>query len=169
MRSRAIDNRSRGQALVEFALIFPVMVVVLFGVFDFGRAIYAYNTISNAARQGVRVAIVNQNAAGTGCAGGNGSGPQDPTKMSAVDCAISAGIALGTTTSNVTITYMNATDTATCSPLAQGCLAVVTVTYKFVPITPVIGSIIGSIPMSSTSKQPVEFVCPDTGQTICNP
>jgi len=52
----------RGQSLVEFALILPVFILVLIGLFDMGRAIYAYNTVSNAARAAARVAIVNQNA-----------------------------------------------------------------------------------------------------------
>lgn len=167
----ARNASSSGQGLVEFALIFPVLVLVLFGVFDFGRAIFAYNTISNAARQGVRIAIVNQNGGGTGCSGGPAAQPLDTTKVSAVDCAVSAGIGLGTTSSDVTVTYRTADDTASCNPLDQGCLAEVTVKYTFTPITPVIGNIIGPITMSSTSKQPIEFVCPDptSGQAVCVP
>ena len=39
----------RGQAMVEFALVVPIILVLLMSVLDFGRAIYAYNTISGAA------------------------------------------------------------------------------------------------------------------------
>ena len=53
----------RGQSIVEFALILPVFVLVLVGVFDLGRGIYAYNTISQAAREGARLAIVDQTIA----------------------------------------------------------------------------------------------------------
>ena len=53
--------RNRGQALAEFALVFPVFFLLLMGILDFGRAIYAYNTLSNASRAAVRVAIVDQN------------------------------------------------------------------------------------------------------------
>ena len=65
--SRLVTSRSRdqadGQALVEFALILPILILLLVGIFDFGRAIYAFNTVNNAARESVRVAIVDQNCA----------------------------------------------------------------------------------------------------------
>lgn len=44
----------RGQELVEFAIIFPVLVLFLFGVFDLGRMFHALTVISNAARVGAR-------------------------------------------------------------------------------------------------------------------
>ena len=58
LRSRT--GSRRGQALVEFALVLPIFILLLVGIFDFGRAIYAYNTISNAAREAVRVGVVDQ-------------------------------------------------------------------------------------------------------------
>ncbi len=53
-------RRRRGQALVEFALIIPLFLLLLVGIFDLGRAVFAYNTLTNAAREGARIAIVNQ-------------------------------------------------------------------------------------------------------------
>jgi len=47
----------RAQNLVEFALIFPVLVFLMIGVFDLGRAFYALIQISNAAREGVRYGV----------------------------------------------------------------------------------------------------------------
>jgi Flp pilus assembly protein TadG len=155
-----------GQSLVEFALIFPVLVLMLFGIVDFGRAIYAYNTIGNAARDGIRVAVVNQNAAGTGCDPGNAATGPDTTKISAHDCAIAGAIAIGAT---ATVDYRDLADTAACgTPVQVGCLAVVTVTTQFHPITPIIGNIVGTITMSATSKQPIEFVCP-VSASVCTP
>ena len=55
----------QGQALVEFALVLPILLLLIFGIIDAGRLIYTYNTVSNAARNGARVAIVNQSTAGT--------------------------------------------------------------------------------------------------------
>ena len=52
---------ARGQGLVEFALIFPVIIVMLFGLIDGSRLVYSYSTLTNAVRTGVRVAIVDQN------------------------------------------------------------------------------------------------------------
>lgn len=51
-------EKERGQSLVEFAFIIPVLMLILLGVFDFGRAFYAYNAISNAAREGARYGTV---------------------------------------------------------------------------------------------------------------
>ena len=44
----------RGQALVEFALVLPVFVILLFGIIDFGRYVYTMNAIGNGAREGAR-------------------------------------------------------------------------------------------------------------------
>lgn len=49
--------RSRGQALVEFALILPVFLLLLVIAIDFGRLFYTYVQINNAAREGAAVAI----------------------------------------------------------------------------------------------------------------
>src|SRR6185503_7377339 len=57
-------DRSRGQALVELALALPVLLLIFMGLFDFGRAVFAYNSLSNAAREGARVAIVDQTVTG---------------------------------------------------------------------------------------------------------
>ena len=48
-------NHQHGQSLVDFALILPLFVLLVVGVFDLGRAFFAYIAISNAAREGVRV------------------------------------------------------------------------------------------------------------------
>ena len=48
----------RGQGLVEFALLLPVLVLILMAVFDFGRAMYAYSVVSNCAREGARFGII---------------------------------------------------------------------------------------------------------------
>lgn len=45
------------QALIEFALVSPVLLLLLFGVVDLGRAIFYYDTINHAAREGARVAV----------------------------------------------------------------------------------------------------------------
>ena len=97
--------RSRGQALVEFALIFPLIVLILFGVMDLGRAIYAYNTIGNAARVGARVAAVNQLETSLEC---NQSRPvEDANPLNAhwsiKTCAASSAVSLGLQPGDVTV------------------------------------------------------------------
>jgi hypothetical protein len=51
-------SRSTGQALVEFALIIPIFLVLLMGIFDFGRVVWASNSLAYAAREAARFAIV---------------------------------------------------------------------------------------------------------------
>lgn len=45
------------QALIEFALISPVLLLLLFGIIDVGRAVFYYDTLGHAAREGARAAV----------------------------------------------------------------------------------------------------------------
>jgi len=56
MRKRLLHRHS-GQSMVEFAILAPIFFLLLLGTIDLGRAIYIYNTISDAAREGARAAI----------------------------------------------------------------------------------------------------------------
>ena len=47
----------RGQELVEFAIIFPLLMIIAFGVLDLGRAMHAAITITNVAREGARYGV----------------------------------------------------------------------------------------------------------------
>lgn len=51
-------NNEKGQALVEFAIILPVLLLVLLGIMEFGMMINSYLTIQNASREGARLGIV---------------------------------------------------------------------------------------------------------------
>jgi Flp pilus assembly protein TadG len=48
----------RGQSMVEFALIFPIFILLLVGIFDLGRVIWVNDTLATAAREAARYAIV---------------------------------------------------------------------------------------------------------------
>ena len=50
--------RERGAAAVEFALILPVLVLILFGIIEFGLLLYDKQVITNASREGARAGIV---------------------------------------------------------------------------------------------------------------
>jgi Flp pilus assembly protein TadG len=130
----------RGQSLVEFALILPIFLLFLFGIIDLGRGVYAYNTIQNAAREAVRVAIVDQN--------------EDVILAKAQKHAVG----LGLTDSNITLSFLQPdTMTTPCNtPIAISCEVEILVDYQFTPATPIIGNIIGAIDMSAASRQPVE-------------
>ena len=48
------DTRRRGQAVVEFALVLPVFLLLLLGAVEFGRAYLRLHLLTNAAREGAR-------------------------------------------------------------------------------------------------------------------
>ena len=48
----------KGQSLVEFALVVPVLLLIMLGLIEFGRAWMTKNIMTGAAREGVRVAAV---------------------------------------------------------------------------------------------------------------
>jgi Flp pilus assembly protein TadG len=152
----------RGQSLVEFAFVLPIIVLVIVAFVEIGRAVFAWNTIANAARQGARVAVVNQLSAVTDC---DESRPiEDPYEphWSIRGCAIAAGGALGLTAANVSVSYAAPPSTSlACSPtLHVGCIAAITVTYNYAISTPFVNWFIHNFTMSQTSEMPVERVFP---------
>jgi TadE-like protein len=72
----------RGQGVAEFALVLPLFLLMLFGIVDIGRAIWAYDDVSNAAREGARYASVHGNTResdATFCQTGPNLGTTPPT------------------------------------------------------------------------------------------
>lgn len=55
--SRALRG-GRGQSLVEFSLLLPVMLIIIFGIIDFGMGLRSYISLTNATREGARFAAV---------------------------------------------------------------------------------------------------------------
>lgn len=86
------STSERGQSLVETALLFPILLLILIGIVDLGRVYYSYLQLTNAAREGARWA---------------GSNPTDivGAKDKAVNAANNSGISI--TTSNVTVSGGN--------------------------------------------------------------
>lgn len=162
---RVVRRRGEsGQVLVEFTAVILVFVVMLFGLLDLGRAVYAYSTIANAARQGARVAAVNQLdvPSATTCDLDMPVETVANPHWQIKPCVAKAAVALDILPSAVTVSYSAPTgSTLSCSsPLHVGCIASVTVPYAWSPVTPVISNIVGSISMSSTSQIPIEAVFP---------
>ena len=52
------NNTQRGQTLVEFALILPVLLMLLFAIMDFGRILFTYAQASNALRDSLRYGAI---------------------------------------------------------------------------------------------------------------
>jgi Flp pilus assembly protein TadG len=147
---------------VEFSLVFPIIVLLVLAFVEIGRAVFAYNAIANAARQGARVAAVNQLADFTEC---DESRPiEDPYEphWSIKGCAVLAAKTIGVSASNVTVTYAAPPGTTlACTPtLHVGCIASVTVTYNFTLSTPFVSKVVGPFSMLQTSRMPIERVFP---------
>lgn len=54
-----------GQSLVEFALVLPLILLIIFVFIDLGRIVYFYSALNNAVREGARYAIVTQFPSGS--------------------------------------------------------------------------------------------------------
>jgi Flp pilus assembly protein TadG len=187
MRRFLIRQRGeRGQALVEFALIVPIFILMLLGLFDIGRAVYDFNTISNASREAVRVAIVDQDCTfienqAINRAVSLGLAPVqvdiyiwDPEAADSGDFTSASAIANHRQPCGVP-TPANAPNTCrqsnTEATIIVGCVVEVTIHYQYTPATPIIGNLIGTIDMTATTREPIEHRCdsdfltpPDTCQ-----
>ena len=51
-------KRQQGQSLVEFALLFPILILIVLGIADLGRAYYALVTLNDAAEEGAMYAAI---------------------------------------------------------------------------------------------------------------
>ena len=149
-----VKRARRGQALVEFALIVPIFVLLLMGILDLGRAVYYSSTLSNSAREAARLGIVDQ------------------TCSHITDRA--RGAAVGVTLTSVTVTWNDGAGTTTrsCQPSISGTArygdrVVVTVRYDYTAATPIIGNIVGTIGMQGTSTFPVEATCVEGPPPTC--
>jgi Flp pilus assembly protein TadG len=60
-------TESRGQAIVEFALVAPILLAIFLGFLDLGRVVWAQDAVSNAAREAARYAIAHGGSATTAC------------------------------------------------------------------------------------------------------
>jgi len=56
-----MSKKSRGQAMVEFALLASLLFLLVMGIFDFGRAVAVYINIAEAAHEGARQLVLRSN------------------------------------------------------------------------------------------------------------
>ena len=80
-------RRDEGQDLVEFAMILPVLLLLVLGIIELGFIVFAYDTIANAAREGARTGIV-----------------PDATESDVRDAVLQRALALNVTADDVTVT-----------------------------------------------------------------
>lgn len=174
-----------GQGLVEMSVVLPVFLLVLVGVFDGGRAVYTNSTLSQAVREGARLAateapwvgldsngcVADANAIGSGNPGAHVC-PVDVAsfKSHIVKAVNRMAVSLGPLTA-VHISC-NAGDSSDPVPTGEwtessggnGCEdgsgnpitatgehVSVRVEFTYQPLTPIVNSLIGALPLSSTA------------------
>lgn len=113
-------SKERGAVAVELAILLPVLILTLFGIMEFGRAFNAQVTLTNAAREGVRVMSISKDAG------------------LARSSTTTAGQTLNPllTDSNIAISVPGAT---TGNPCPGGSTATVTITYTLSTLTGIAG------------------------------
>lgn len=99
-----IRNPERGAAAVEFALILPVLILLIVGMLEFSRAYNAQLSLTNAAREGARVMAVHNSAALARTAAINAAVALDPALTSG-DIAVTPTTCTSAGTVEVTIQY----------------------------------------------------------------
>ena len=143
-------RHSKGQSLVEMALILPLMLLVLFGIIDLGYYIYGYSTIYFAARNGTEVASelppydTQLKNSGDGCTG-------------AILDATQKGVVIFSdfSTNNVRISYPNG---PTSRELGQP--IEVRIQYDIQPLTPLFRLVRfgnnGALPVNIAARRSIE-------------
>ncbi len=122
---RARAHGERGVIAVEFAIIFPVLILLVLGIIEFGFGYHAWDATQNAAREGARVAAVDNEEAVIRARVASAAGFLDQTQLVVtIEC--------GPPPSGPFITC----DQADLSGLAVGDVVRVTVAYSYDFITP---------------------------------
>jgi Flp pilus assembly protein TadG len=113
MRRFADIRREDGQALVEFALVLPILLMVATGITSFGLVFYHYITIEDAVRSGARTLSLGR--------GNTAPSPNDPCSLATKETVTSA-IDAGLTNNSVHLIIAGTPTTAPCSGTGTGWL-----------------------------------------------
>jgi Flp pilus assembly protein TadG len=121
--------------LIEFSLAVVAILIVLFGIIDIGRALYAYNWLSDAARRATRYAMVR----GSKCTGLTSACPASASDIQAYVTSLADGI----DTSQLTVTSQcfASGNVARVPPCAAPEWVKVSVQYQFHLVSPVMAPI----------------------------
>jgi len=125
-----------GQDVVEYALVLPLLLLLLLGMVEFGWAVFAYDTVSNAAREVARCCIYPS---------------EDPTQLSRCDNATQFGQCETAVIARFsTAVGLTEDDFAYTSPAAGFRRIRVDVTYDHRLITGYIAAVLGLDPATAT-------------------
>ena len=137
MKQRKEQEKEKGQSLVEFALILPILLILLAGVLDVARMYYVYVVLTDAAAEGVSYAASNPPS--------NPSAPGDANAAEIEARTLSACTGVDDEVQSVDI------DCPTCPNVVTGDAITVTVTYRYSVMTPFLNAMFdgGSIDMEA--------------------
>jgi Flp pilus assembly protein TadG len=146
-------NKENAQGMVEFALILPLLLLVILGIVEFGRALFFYSSVTSASREAARY----------GSAVGEFGGVKRYADCAGIrDAARSAGAFANIEDQNITIQYDDGANLleAQCPPTTRIGLAdriVVTVDTFFRPIVPLLSGFFGEdgLPITSTTARTI--------------
>jgi len=161
---------SRGQALVEFALVLSVVVMVLLLAIDLGRAYFTYVGVRNAAREAAVFGGYNRNEtclSGTSYSGIGYAAAKELGRPYS-DIACGSGAADKVVVTNLTGCYQYAAPStySACPPATSTLVPTNTYVYRvglsvqFQPLTPLVGFLTGNgfggrVPISVVTSSPV--------------
>lgn len=139
-----------GQGMVEFAIVFPLLLIVLFGIFEFGRVMFAYSSVIAASREGARYGAAIQDI--------GGGIPQYEDCQGIREAVRRIGRFAAVDDSNISIKYSNDTGvySSSCPPSEDiGLTDTITVTVDTAiqPLTP-LGKF-SAIPLSSSASRTI--------------
>lgn len=127
---RAVRDNNRGQSTVEIALLLPVLLIILLGVLDLGRAVYGQSVLSNAVREGARAAVVQSNS-----------------QSVIIQAVQSAAVGVNLPAGNISVT----------GPRTPGTMVTVAAWQTFTPVTPLISTlVVASIQLRAQSSMVVD-------------
>lgn len=139
--ARRVLSEEGGQTLVEFALVLPVLVLIMVGIIDFGRGFQNYVALGNAVREAAREASVH----GSGAAAPWGPAANDANVTTAV-----RGRAVGLVGESITVTSSWPSGNN-----AQGSEVVVGGSYTFRPVAlQLMGNV--SLSFSATTRARIQ-------------
>ena len=135
------SEEQRGQSLVEFALLMPLMLLIITGLFDVARAVWEENTLAYAAREGTRFAIVHGSAGQGPLPDGWAEGRADPTDVNdhviGYVKTVVKQAAIGVPNVTVTVTYPDVYAGVSGTPVHcadRNCRVIVDASAPFVPL-----------------------------------
>lgn len=152
-RNHPPTAKERGQSLMEFALVLPILLLVFMAIFDFGRILFLYSQVMNGAREGARYGSVT---------GPNEANPQF-RQCNNIRNAVLQGFGLPIAPDQILIEYDDGVTlhSFTCNPssppaanaLGLGDRIRVTVTTSYGFITPGMSNLFPDMTLSFTSAR----------------